>query len=55
MYNAIRRARPQVDWDSVGPDITTRRGDNGKAFVMIVEDTPAATAIREAMDAVEDF
>jgi hypothetical protein len=33
---------------------TTRRADNGRAFVMILEG-PAATAIREAMDAVEDF
>jgi hypothetical protein len=53
MYQACRKARPDIAWDTFSPaDIQVRGGS-----VMIVEDTPAAEAIREAMMATrpEDF
>jgi hypothetical protein len=55
LYQAIRKARPDVDWDAFGPDITIRRNDRGQEYVRIVEDTKAASAIREAMDALENL
>lgn len=66
MYRAIRKVRPypQVNWGLFEDrhDIRMVRSDrDGKLIVRIQEDTPAANAIREAMDtaaafmAAEDF
>jgi len=48
--------RPDIPWDTLFPDTHETRDVNGKTIV-VVEDTPAATAIREAMTAagIEDF
>ena len=44
-YEACRKARPDIPWDTFSPADLQVRG----ATVMVVEDTPAADAIREAM------
>jgi hypothetical protein len=38
MYQAIRRARPQVDGDAFFPDIHTTRDANGKTIVLVPGD-----------------
>ena len=55
-YQRCRRVRPDIPWDTLFPDTHETRDVNGKTIV-VVEDTPAATAIREAMTAagIEDF
>ena len=54
-YRECRNARPDFHWDGWEgtPDIQMRRRVDGRAIVMIIENTPAADAIREAMMATE--
>lgn len=53
-YRACRRARPypQVDWGRFEDRLQIRviRSSDGRPIVRVEEDTPAATAIREAME-----
>jgi hypothetical protein len=50
-YRACRHARPDFDWSGFESrlEIKIRRDVGGKSVVMILEDTPAAQAIREAL------
>jgi hypothetical protein len=46
---AIRRARPQVDWDAFFPDIHTTRDANGKPIVMVVKGQQPRRSVRRWM------
>lgn len=50
-YRDCRRARPDFDWTGFEArlDIQTRRSEEGRPVVMVLEDTPAADAIRAAL------
>lgn len=50
-YRDCRRARPDVDWTGFEArlDIQIRPSTEGRRLVMVLEDTLAADAIREAL------
>jgi len=50
-YRECRATRPDFDWETWEgtPDIQMRRSDDGRVVVMVIEDTPAADAIRAAL------